>query len=591
MIREALKALEEGTPKVLFLGTPEELEGQARAGVVTVPIACQSEGALEVYVEPVLPSPHLVVIGRSPAVDTLAKLAAALGWRTAVVDDDGDAEAHDGVARVVTSLDLAEAGVDDRSFVVVATQGHYDEDALRRALETPAAYVGLVASRKRAEAVLGYLRDRGVADEDLARVHAPAGLDLGHLPNQDIAVAILAELVQLRAAGELEGATPDRGGGAARGDRPGVRHDRRGRDRALPHHARRAHVLLLLRGMPRAIQRDPAPFLGATSGVGWLHMLIENEFTVSTPAEVLWATLLDVEKIAPCMPGAELTEVVDDTNWKGKLNAKFGPVSMSFAGTVTMESRDDEAHRVVLKAKGMEAKGKGAANATVTSWLEAGEGDETTVKMQADITLTGAAAQLSRGLLPEISKQLTQQFADCLQETMAAEGAPAAAPAAEGAPVVRARLPPRLRPQLRPPRSPLPRSPSAGSGSGSRDLGLDQELLPQALRGREAQDPRVITGVVLAAGEGRRFGGTKQLAALDGKPLAQHAIDALAEAGVDELLVVTGHDAEAVEAALTLPDDRPVRAEPGLPQRPVDVARGGVPRHRRRQRGRGRADG
>ncbi|MGZ8661522.1 MAG: hypothetical protein ACXWYI_05565, partial [Actinomycetota bacterium] len=100
----------------------------------------------------------------------------------------------------------------------------------------------------------------------------------------------------------------------------------------------------------------------------------------------------------------------------------------------TMESRDDEAHRVVLKAKGMEAKGKGAANATVTSWLEAGEGDQTTVKMQADITLTGAAAQLSRGLLPEISKHLTQQFADCLQETMAAEGAPAAA-AAEGAPI------------------------------------------------------------------------------------------------------------------------------------------------------------
>jgi len=161
-------------------------------------------------------------------------------------------------------------------------------------------------------------------------------------------------------------------------------------------------------------------------------MLIENEFTVSTPPEVLWATLLDVEKIAPCMPGAELTEVVDETNWKGKLNAKFGPVAMSFAGSVTMESRDDEAHRVVLKAKGMEAKGKGAANATVTSWLEAGEGDQTTVKMQADITLTGAAAQLSRGLLPEISKHLTQQFADCLQETMAAEGASAAAPAAEG---------------------------------------------------------------------------------------------------------------------------------------------------------------
>jgi carbon monoxide dehydrogenase subunit G len=151
-------------------------------------------------------------------------------------------------------------------------------------------------------------------------------------------------------------------------------------------------------------------------------MRVENEFTVAQPVDPLWAYLLDVEKIAPCMPGAELTEVVDDKNWKGKLNAKFGPVSMAFAGTVTIESRDDTAHRVVLSAKGMEQKGKGAANAKVTSWLEPGPSDGVTmVKMEADITLTGAAAQLSRGLLPEISKKLTQTFADCLQESMAAE--------------------------------------------------------------------------------------------------------------------------------------------------------------------------
>lgn len=157
-------------------------------------------------------------------------------------------------------------------------------------------------------------------------------------------------------------------------------------------------------------------------------MQIENEFTVAAPADALWAYLLDVEKIAPCMPGAELTETIDDRNWKGTVHAKFGPVSMSFAGTVTMEDRDDAAHRVVLKAKGMEQKGKGAANASVTSWLEPGDDSgSTTVKMQADITLTGAAAQMSRGLLPEISKKLTQQFADCLEAGMAAEAAPPAA--------------------------------------------------------------------------------------------------------------------------------------------------------------------
>jgi carbon monoxide dehydrogenase subunit G len=151
-------------------------------------------------------------------------------------------------------------------------------------------------------------------------------------------------------------------------------------------------------------------------------VLIENEFTSPAPVEHLWAYLLDVERVAPCMPGAELTETIDDRNWKGKVLMKLGPVSLSFAGSVSMDERDDVGHRVVLHAKGMEQKGKGAANAVVTSWLEPGDG-VTNVKMQADITLTGAVAQLSRGLLPDISKKLTQQFADCLQASMAASEA------------------------------------------------------------------------------------------------------------------------------------------------------------------------
>lgn len=192
-------------------------------------------------------------------------------------------------------------------------------------------------------------------------------------------------------------------------------------------------------------------------------MLIENAFDVAAPVDDLWAYLLDVERIAPCMPGAELTETVDERTWKGNLKAKFGPVTMAFAGTVAMESRDDVAHRVVLKARGMEQKGKGAAEATVTSWLEPGDSqDRTTVKMQAEIVLTGAAAQLSRGLLPEISKKLTQQFADCLQAGMAAEGV---APRSET-------------PTAEPPRSgavpatPRPPAPFASEPVGGLRLGL-----------------------------------------------------------------------------------------------------------------------
>ena len=177
-------------------------------------------------------------------------------------------------------------------------------------------------------------------------------------------------------------------------------------------------------------------------------MLIENAFTVAKPLDQVWDYLLDVQKVAPCMPGAELTETIDDRNWKGKLNMKFGPVSMSFAGSVTLEERDDAAHRVVLHAKGTEQKGKGAADAKVTSWLDAVDAG-TAVRMQADMTLTGAVAQLSRGLLPEVSKRLTQQFADCLERNLgraagAGEGVaastPSSAPAALAKPVGGIRL-------------------------------------------------------------------------------------------------------------------------------------------------------
>jgi carbon monoxide dehydrogenase subunit G len=160
-------------------------------------------------------------------------------------------------------------------------------------------------------------------------------------------------------------------------------------------------------------------------------VLIENSFTVARPVDEVWNYLLDVEKIAPCLPGAELTETIDDHTWKGKVNMKLGPVSMSFAGTVEMAERDDASHRVVLRARGTEQKGKGAADAKVTSWLEPADGG-TTVKMEADIALTGAAAQLSRGLLPEVSKRLTQQFADCLEENLGAAPVAAAAKPVRG---------------------------------------------------------------------------------------------------------------------------------------------------------------
>jgi uncharacterized protein len=164
-------------------------------------------------------------------------------------------------------------------------------------------------------------------------------------------------------------------------------------------------------------------------------MLIEDSFTVRTPVDRLWTLLQDVQRIAPCLPGAELTETIDERTWRGVVHVRFGPVQLAFRGTVMMEERDDTAHRATLSAKGTEQRGKGAATATVESWLEPAGDGATTVQLRSQITLTGPAAQLSRGLLPEVSRLLTGQFASCLQEMLEADtGTPSGPTEAEAEP-------------------------------------------------------------------------------------------------------------------------------------------------------------
>jgi xanthine dehydrogenase accessory factor len=187
VILQAQQVMAEGTARLLLLGTPEQFGAAVPDGMTVIPISCQSEGALEVYIEPVLPVPHLVIVGDSPMARTLASLAGALGWRT----------------DLIRGPDFTPEAADGRSMIVVATQGHDDEDVLERAVAAGPAYLGLVGSRRRGATVLGYLADRGVPQDQLDRVRVPAGLDLGPTTHQEIAVAILAELVQLRASGAL----------------------------------------------------------------------------------------------------------------------------------------------------------------------------------------------------------------------------------------------------------------------------------------------------------------------------------------------------------------------------------------------------
>jgi carbon monoxide dehydrogenase subunit G len=158
-----------------------------------------------------------------------------------------------------------------------------------------------------------------------------------------------------------------------------------------------------------------------------MGILIENEFEVPAGVDQVWAYLLDVEHVAPCMPGAHLTEVVDERNWKGKVTVKLGPVSLSFAGTVNLQERDDDQHRVVVKAQGMEQKGKGAATALVTAWAEAVDSG-TRVKFSQDLTISGSVAQFSRGMMQDVSTKMTRQFAECVQANLSQERTAETAP-------------------------------------------------------------------------------------------------------------------------------------------------------------------
>ena len=187
VIRAARQVITTGTARLLLLGSPDQFGSTVPDGMVVVPISCQSEGAIQVYIEPVLPAPHLVVVGCSPMAQVLAELAGTLGWRADLID----------------GADFTAEHADERSMVVVATQGHHDESVLERAASARPAYLGLVGSAKRGAAVLGYLAERGVPQQELDRVRVPAGLDLGRTTHAEIAVAILAELVQMRASGAL----------------------------------------------------------------------------------------------------------------------------------------------------------------------------------------------------------------------------------------------------------------------------------------------------------------------------------------------------------------------------------------------------
>jgi xanthine dehydrogenase accessory factor len=195
--REAQAALAGAGPRLVRIEPESESNGLARDGEIVFPTSCPSGGTIEIFLEPQTPRPQLIVMGDNPAARTLARLAAIVGFRTCLVHPGALAEDYSSVDLVIGALDLARANVGSDSWIVVASMGHYDEEALEAALATPAAYVGLVASRRRRNAVVQVLRRRGWSGDALSGIVNPAGQMLGD-SQEEIALSVLADIVDRR---------------------------------------------------------------------------------------------------------------------------------------------------------------------------------------------------------------------------------------------------------------------------------------------------------------------------------------------------------------------------------------------------------
>jgi xanthine dehydrogenase accessory factor len=199
VLREAAAALVDGKPRLIALSPEPEL--QARAGVTPLPMTCHSGGTVDIFLEPVLAAPRLVVFGVSPVARAIAQIGKAMGHLVDIVDPDAHAAELPHADRVFTDLGAAELrGGAPIASAVVASMGENDEDAVAAALAMRPAYLGVVASRKRFAVLRQTLIDRGISAHALDAIHSPAGLDLGGRQPEEVALSILAEIVQLKHA-------------------------------------------------------------------------------------------------------------------------------------------------------------------------------------------------------------------------------------------------------------------------------------------------------------------------------------------------------------------------------------------------------
>jgi carbon monoxide dehydrogenase subunit G len=202
----------------------------------------------------------------------------------------------------------------------------------------------------------------------------------------------------------------------------------------------------------------------------------ENTFTVQAPVDEVYAALLDLERVTPAMPGAQLLEKIDDDNYKVAIKVKMGPVSMTYRGDVSVVEKDPEAHRAVLDVKAREARGQGSATAKVTMSVEP-EGDASRGTMKAQVALSGKAAAMSRGVIDDVSRRLVTTFAENL-EGIVGSGASTAAGEGNGEAAATPKPPP---PSPAEPRSEPPEAEALDMGPLAAGMAADRLKDPKVL--------------------------------------------------------------------------------------------------------------
>ncbi|MCI4671047.1 MAG: XdhC family protein [Bacteroidia bacterium] len=194
VLKEAQEAILEGSPRLVKI--KPNGESTSTKGVKEYPMTCHSGGSVEIYIEPVLPKPHILILGKSHIAMALAKITHAMGYTMDVVAKGAESYAFPQVSTIGEDYYKLDEIVSANTFIVVCTQGENDEDALENAIRTGASYISFVASRRKANAIFNQMRQRGLTFDHLKKIKTPAGLDINAKYPEEVAVSILAEIIK-----------------------------------------------------------------------------------------------------------------------------------------------------------------------------------------------------------------------------------------------------------------------------------------------------------------------------------------------------------------------------------------------------------